>query len=216
MRWGLENLKRCGFEPSSVIDVGAFIGDWTRQAREIWPQAKFLMVEPQPNRHESLRKFCDDRVSLSTALLGAKAQDAVPFHMDDLGGSSVLEQYQDKCPRGTSLPMTTLDIIAGKMAGPIFLKADVQGFELEVLQGATETLKNVEAILLEVSFLPYNIGAPLFAEVVAFLAARNFLVYDICFLHRRQSDEAAFQGDVIFVQESSNLRAERPFFGKLP
>jgi hypothetical protein len=35
MWWSLENLSRCGFHPASVIDVGAFVGEWTRRTRAI-------------------------------------------------------------------------------------------------------------------------------------------------------------------------------------
>ena len=77
--------------------------------------------------------------------------------------------------------MSTLDSVVDerKMTGPILLKADVQGYELEALRGANQTLRKTEVILLEVSTLPYNIGAPLLAEVVAFMAERRFLVYDL-------------------------------------
>jgi hypothetical protein len=45
---GLENLRRCGLRPAQVIDIGAFIGDWTQKMRTIWPEAKYLMIEHQP------------------------------------------------------------------------------------------------------------------------------------------------------------------------
>ncbi len=216
MWWSLENLRRCGFRPASVIDAGAFVGDWTRRTRAIWPEAKYLMIEPQPNKQERLRGMCNESISLEQVLLGSVEQKAVPFHMDDLGGSSVLEQFQDKCPLTDPLAMKTLDSVVAKrkLAGPILLKADVQGYEVEVLRGAKEVLPKVEVILLELSLLPYNIGAPLFAEVIAFLAERRFLVYDLCWVHRRQSDEAAFQLDVLFAREDSPLRSEKPFFCK--
>jgi len=217
MWWSLENLKRCGFRPASVIDIGAFVGDWTAKTREIWPEAKYLMIEPQPNKQERLRAMCNESVVLESVLLGASEAQNVLFHMNDLGGSSVLEQIQDKCELTTTLRMTTLDnVLAGRqpLPGPILLKADVQGYELQVLRGANKTLRNLEVILLEVSLLPYNINAPLFAEVVAFMTDIGFAVYDVCWLHRRQSDEAAFQADIIFVRNDSALRSENAFFVK--
>ena len=216
MWWSLENLRRCGFRPKNVIDIGAFRGEWTERTRAIWPEAKYLMIEPQPNRQDRLRSMCNESVSLESVVLGSVESEAVPFHMDDLGGSSVLEQLQDKCAATESLPMKTLDKVVAerKLVGPILLKADVQGYELEVLRGANGTLRQVEIILLEVSMLPYNIGAPLFADVVHFMTERRFLVYDICDLHRRQSDEAAFQVDMLFAREDSMLRSEKPFFSK--
>jgi len=214
MWWSLENLRRCGFRPASVIDAGAFVGEWTERARTIWPEAKYLMVEPQPNKQERLRAMCNDSVALESVVLGSIQSDAVPFHMDDLGSSSVFEHVIAKNLLTESLPMNTLDSIVTKreLAGPILLKADVQGYELEVLRGASETLQNAEVILLEVSLLPYNVGSPLFADVVRFMAERQFLVYDFCHLFRRQSDDAAFQVDVLFAREDSMLRSEKPFF----
>jgi FkbM family methyltransferase len=214
MWWSLENLRRCGFRPAHVIDIGACIGDWTQRTRTIWPEAKYLMIEPQPNRQDRLRGMCNESVSLEAVLLGSVSSEAVPFHMDELGGSSVLEQVQDKCELTETLQMKTLDsIVAGrKLAGPILLKADVQGYELEVLRGANETLREVEVILLEAALLPFNVGAPLFSEVVHFMQERQFLVYDFCHLFRRQSDDAAFQVDVLFARENSPLRSEKPFF----
>jgi FkbM family methyltransferase len=214
MWWSLENLRRCGFLPANVIDVGAFLGEWTEQVRTIWPQAKYLMVEPQPNKQERLRAMCNDSVALESVVLGSIQSDAVQFHMDDFGSSSVLEHVIAKNLPTETLRMNTLDSIVAKrkLAGPILLKADVQGYELEVLRGASETLKNVEVILLEVSLLPYNVGSPLFSDVVRFMAERQFLAYDLCHLFRRQSDDAAFQADVLFVRKDSVLRSERPFF----
>jgi FkbM family methyltransferase len=214
--WSLENLRRCGFRPANVIDIGACIGDWTLRTRTIWPEAKYLMIEPQPNRQERLRAICNESVALESVLLGSVSSEAVPFHMDELGGSSVFEQIQDKCDLTETLPMKTLDSIVARrnLAGPILLKADVQGYELEVLRGANQTLREVEVILLEVAVLPFNVGAPLFSEVVRFMHERQFLVYDFCHLFRRQSDDAAFQVDMLFAREDSALRSEKPFFSK--
>jgi hypothetical protein len=67
-------------------------------------------------------------------------------------------------------------------------------------------------VILEVSLLPYNEGAPLFGEVVAFMAKAGFAVYDFCGQHRRQSDHALFQTDVVFVRADSSLRACKKFW----
>ena len=71
-------------------------------------------------------------------------------------------------------------------------------------------------MLLEVSLLPYNRGAPAFAEVVAFMADQGFVAYDVCGQLRRQSDAALAQADVIFVRARSPLRARKKFWASEP
>jgi FkbM family methyltransferase len=47
----------------------------------------------------------------------------------------------------------------------VLLKIDTQGYELEVLKGAEETVAAVGAIQTEMSFQPLYGGQPLFDEV---------------------------------------------------
>src|ERR1700687_4549123 len=117
-------------------------------------------------------------------------------------------------PRSTvQLPMDTLDnLISEASHGPYMLKLDVQGFELEVLRGADRVLKNTEVCLLEVALMEYNHGAPLLAEVVAFMASRGFVVYDISGMFRRESDNALYMVDLMFAHKDSALRSQKRFW----
>jgi hypothetical protein len=53
-------------------------------------------------------------------------------------------------------------------------------------------------------------------EVIAYLAEREFLPYDICGGLRRTSDMALFQTDMIFARRGSELRAKRKFWDDEP
>ena len=56
-----------------------------------------------------------------------------------------------------------------------FIKIDVQGAELDVLKGATNTIKNALKIVCEVEFIPLYKNQPLFGEVCNFLDQYNFM-----------------------------------------
>ncbi|WP_145949530.1 FkbM family methyltransferase [Paenibacillus sp. Y412MC10] len=85
------------------------------------------------------------------------------------------------------------------------MKLDVQGYELEVLKGAEQTLKDVELVLLEASVRPYNEDAPLFYDVINYMKKNGFIVFDICSLMRKPNSNILLQVDLLFVNENSEL-----------
>lgn len=213
MDWSLRNLAHIGFRPGVIVDVGAYEGEWTRLAAGVFPEARILMVEAQRRKEAVLKPLVDTsggRISCHLALLGPEAKAAVDFHEMELG-SSVLHERCD-APRTTvSRPMTTLDALV-REAGVQrvdFLKLDVQGYELELLKGGVETLRQAEAVLLEVSLLGVIEGAPLMPEVIARMKENGLVPYDICNFMRRPLDRALWQVDMIFVREQSPLLANR-------
>jgi FkbM family methyltransferase len=204
MTMSIANLRRNGFAPRSVVDGGAYVGAWTQAVQPIFPDARFLMIEANPEKAQILAGVVNrssGNVAFTISLLGARQQPSVPFYLMETG-SSVLPELSDFPRRPTTLSMNTIDNVAAEAAleGPIFLKLDVQGYELDVLRGGQEVLRKSEVVLLEVSLLEYNAGGPLFAEVIDFMRRRSFVPYDICGLLRRSSDRVASQADVIFVR----------------
>jgi FkbM family methyltransferase len=184
-------------------------------AHKVFPSAQFLMIDGDPDNEPSLRVSAsavgkDSEYSL--LLLGPQEKDCVTFYQMGTG-SSVLPELTSFPRNQITLPMRTLDgfMESPRYRAPFLLKLDVQGFELQVLQGATATLSRAEVVILETSLLPYNEGAPLFAEVIAFMAEHGFFAYDFCGQMRRQSDNALFQTDVAFARSGSALRAPRHF-----
>ena len=172
------------------------------------------MVEAQPSKANSLKQVAEELVGVSyeISLVGDQTRITVPFFELETG-SGVFEE-QSSVPRQTrTYAMTTVDfLLANKGWESVdLIKIDVQGYELEVLKGASGTLSNTEAVLLEVSFIPINKGAPLIHEVIAFMQERGFRIYDICSLIRRPLDKALWQADLIFVDQESPLLMRSTF-----
>src|SRR6266516_3681289 len=46
MELGLAAATKRGLLPRTIIDVGAYHGDWSRMARHIWPDGRIIMFEP--------------------------------------------------------------------------------------------------------------------------------------------------------------------------
>lgn len=208
----LRRMKRLGFNPAVAIDVGAYVGEWTRSFKGIFPDAQMLMIEPQASKMAQLSRVKSElrNVEVRVALLGATVGASVGFCESETA-SSVLMEAENRRPPTTYMPMTILDAITenGPFARPDFIKLDVQGYEIEVLRGGTRTLESVEAVLLEVNLLRLHEGAPLFHESAEYLGKQGFQVYDICGFMRRPYDGALWQADVIFVRHSSPLLASK-------
>ena len=182
----------------------------------LFPNARVLMIEPQERSREVLQKMvsADARLQFSPVLVGQAVRSAVPFYEDDTASSIFPES--EKWARATaSIPMTTIDevTVGTDFATAQFLKLDVQGAELWVLEGATRTLRSTEVVLMEVNLLEIYYGVPLFHQAVAFMADRGFRVYDICSFIRRPLDNALWQADVIFVNATSPLLRSKSWHG---
>lgn len=207
----LARLAAQGFRPATILDVGAYRGDFAALCRQLWPSARIACVEPLQARAAELRQRMGPAVPVHEVLLGAEDRTAVPFFEYETG-SSVLPEHVRQPHPAVPHPMRRLDALAGEDfggRGPELLKLDVQGYELEVLRGAQSSLRDMRAILAEVNFIDLHEGAPLLAPLVAWLEERNFVAFDICGLTRRPLDGALWQADLLFVPRDSPLRADK-------
>lgn len=205
----LKYLEQKGFEPEFVIDVGAFRGEWTTEFKSVFPKASVLMIEAQQNKKAGLWSACqkfNGSVDLEIALLGAQDGVEVTFHEVE-NASSVFQEQGFAVSSPTTRTLTRLDTLlvrANKLERIDFLKLDVQGYEIEVLKGAEETLARTEFVLLEASLIQINKGCPLAIEVLNFMAAHKFRWLDFCGQWRRP-DHFLWQVDLLFVRNDSKF-----------
>jgi FkbM family methyltransferase len=208
----LTRMKKIGFQPGIIVDIGAYAGEFTTLVKNVFPKACVLMVEPLPGMQDELARICasDRTISLRQTLLGRQNQLAVPFHTSETA-SSVLGDTGNATDPSISLPMTTLDTLTvdTPFEEPDLLKLDVQGYELEVLRGGERTLASAQAVLMEVNLIEIYTGAPLIHDVIAFMVQREFRVYDVCTFYRRPLDSALWQMDLLFLSKTSPLLASR-------
>lgn len=204
----LINLKACGFNPEFIVDIGAYIGEWTEQFLEIFPGKRVLMLEAQQSKSIFLEKVTSKykEVNYLISLLSAADGNVVSFYENETA-SHVGSGKEHNTPGKKEYLTQTLDKIIeiNNYPFPAFLKLDVQGHELEVLKGAQQCLTHCEVCLMEVTFLDFGSGDPLILEVLNFMDTKGFQVYDISQLMRRPKDKALYQADVFFVKKSSSL-----------
>lgn len=209
--YSLKSLKKLGYQPKLVLDIGAYEGNWATSFSTIFPEAKILMLEGQKSKKDILQQksVANKQLEFRIALLGSAEQE-VEFNIYETA-SSVLKEDNETGAKVEIRTLTTLDqlTINTPFAQPDFIKIDTQGYELEILKGAEKTMQHAQFILLEVSLIDIYKGCPMVAEVMAFMQAKGFVLYDIYSLMRRPFDKALYQSDFLFVKESSPFRADK-------
>ena len=203
-----EILRARGFSPSAIIDVGAYEGHWSATARRIFGPVPTLMVDAQKSKEPLLRQCSADHENWSyeIALLGGEEGREVSFYEMETG-SSMMAEHSDVSREEKRLKTTRLDTLAAGLPGNnLFLKVDVQGAELEVLKGATQTLQRAGLVQLETAILSYNEGAPTMREVISFMEERGFSPVDIAGQIRIKG--MLIQIDMVFAPTGSPLRPD--------
>ncbi len=203
----ITHLKKLGFKPRTILDIGAYKGDWAKQIQKHFPGSELFLVEANQNHLPSLKQ---SGFNFTIALLGEKPKKGVNFYTTtkpfSTTGNSI---YKEQTPafknaKIRKLPMTTLDKIVKKhqLNNVDLLKLDTQGSELDILKGGLKTIKKAEFILLETQNLTYNQNAPHIEAVFPFMTSLNFKLFDITQIHYLPTGEMS-QLDLLFVKKSS-------------
>ncbi len=200
-----------GYAPSALVDVGAYEGHWTRNARAIFGDIPTLMVEPQAAKRAGLEALCRElpHTRLVPQVLAARAGETVTFYEMETG-SSLMAERSDAVRREVRLVTETLDAVAPD-TGNLFLKIDAQGAELEILAGGEATLSRASLVQLEAAVAHYNEGAPTLQEVLVFMEQRGFVMLDLA--GRSRIQDYLVQLDLLFVPRDSPLQKDFFCFG---
>ena len=156
----------------TVLDVGACIGDTTvPMAIKTGEKGIVIAVEPEPNNISFLKantsKFNNVWIIEKAAW---NRKETVRFYIHpSIMGHSIIDQFKHYI----EVQADTLDNIVKAWDRIDFAKIDVQGAELQVLEGAEEMLKKTRKIVVETH---YHGERALYPKVSNFLKTRGFTV----------------------------------------
>jgi FkbM family methyltransferase len=207
-RLSLKRIRDLGISPRTVFDVGVATG--TKGLYGVFPDVRYVMVEPLVES----KPFLDELLEAwpgSIAVQAAAGRQAgeAEFVVDPtLSGSSFL--LKPKFGEIRKVPVVTLDGLVEQhgLEGPFVVKLDVQGYELEVLAGAEQTLKQTEVVIAEASLWAdrKRAGMTRLIDLMNWFNDRGFVLYDIAQIVRRQMDDAIAEMDLVFCPADSQLR----------
>ncbi|MEW4561613.1 FkbM family methyltransferase [Bremerella sp. JC770] len=141
---------------SVAIDVGANRGIYTYWlSKQVGPSGKVISFEPQPEMISGLEQLRDSFALTNTTFVNkalSSKEDSLTLYRDCVGSGGATLNGQSSDKPSISVDVIRLDdYLAQNSIGsqPIsFIKADVEGHELDVFRGAEETLRQHKPILL--------------------------------------------------------------------
>jgi FkbM family methyltransferase len=179
----LKNLSN-STQPRVIYDIGACVLHWTTEAKDIWPESKFIAFEAMD---ESEFLFKENNMDYAICVLSDTDGKTVDFYQNTIhpGGNSYYKENHEINPnsihyfndshRRTKVT-ATLDSIVKQKKFPLpdLIKMDVQGAEMDVIKGARGCLAYCKDLILELQVVEYNKGAPLRQDVIEYLKTLGF------------------------------------------
>ncbi len=208
--WSAAQLRRHGFAPRTLVDVG--VGSGTPILYDAFPDAELLLIEPLAEFEADLRRILASRRGryLLTALGPRPGERTLHVEPGNRLKSSFLERSALTASgdrrEARAVPVTTLDLLRVEqaLAPPFGLKLDTEGFELEVVRGATRFLEETLFVIAEVSVAPRFEGGYAFADFVAALAERGFRACDVLEVARGSRSPETPYLDLLFRRQSGS------------
>lgn len=192
--WNTRKLKKFGFNPKTIIDVGA--GSGTTELLEVFPEAYHVLIEPLkeygPDLQGILKKY-QGRYFLTAVgdRTGKIKINVEPGFLErtSINEPSKLTQAVKGKTIAREIPIITLDTLQKEhqFKPPFGLKIDTEGYELQVIKGAGGLLPQTEFVIAEVSVAKRFKNSYTFAEFIILMDKNDFGLRDILYTYRRSN-----------------------------
>lgn len=181
-----------------IVDVGAFHGHTAQLFAKAFPSKSILAFEAHPGSYEKARERAQalpnmevhnyaisNKNETMTFYITSNKVSSSLNNIDVLGVNSGDYKKELDVTEKVEVQARKLDEFTNNKHIAL-LKIDTQGHELEVLEGATETLKNTRFVLIEMSnHHIYEHGCKYY-EVDEWMRQHNFDLVDLIVTYRQK------------------------------
>jgi FkbM family methyltransferase len=200
-------------EVDLVLDVGANVGQYASRLRPAGYKGRIVSFEPLSDAFAELSAAAaaDPTWECRRLALGATDGETEINISGNSYSSSLLDmedRHVESAPEskyvGTEkIETARLDSLWDELVRDgerPFLKLDVQGFELEALRGAEDSLPKILGVQAELSLVPLYRDGPVFRDVIDYLEERGFRLAGLEGGHDDRRTGEMLQADGIFIR----------------
>lgn len=198
---------------NTVIDIGAFIGQFSSLIHVLLPECRIYAFEPLPECYDKLirRMACASHFKAYNFALGNEGCKVKFYPNEYKAASSILQMSEVATKNFTFLyqkdpfevKVAILDDIVRdlELIDSTLIKIDVQGYEDKVIKGAEKILKRTKVVIVETSFGTIYTGQPLFKDIFNLLTSMGFNYNGSLGEIKSHVDGRILQQDSLFINE---------------
>lgn len=199
----LEKIKNY-FIPESILDIGANVGQFYNEIKEIFPNSYYYLIEGNDSCEVVLETL---NVDYSISLLSDIEKEVDFFvrkHEPRCTGNSIYREntsfYDDDQIVILKKQTKTLSNILNNKVFDL-IKIDVQGSEIDIINGGLEIFKNAKGVLMEISLVEYNQNAPMKDFVYEYMSKIGFLPFENIGNINHPITHELIQQDILFLNQ---------------
>ena len=204
----LEEVRDMNINPNAILDIGAHTGQFHSWSKRVWPDVGVFMIEANPLHESAL-----DRLAMMNgdkyliAAMGDEEREVTFYTRSDkphTEGNSYYKEHNywdiPQLVHESKVTLQKLDNLFEDDAVFEIIKVDTQGSEIDILKGGKDLVSRAQAVILEVSFIEYNEGAPTDQETIDYMNDIGF--------EERMSVGEHYDGDTIVQKDLLFLNKE--------
>lgn len=209
-------IKKMGFDPKHIVDVGANHGSWTREALKFFPNSFYTLIEPQKSLEASMKDLLvNPKIKFNAVGAGSQSgkfkltigiSDAESnFRVSEMDAAKMgLEQID--------VPVVTLNEFLNKtdLPTPDIIKIDAEGLDLEVLKGANDFMGKTEIFLVEVGIAIEDIDNS-FLKTINWMDEKGYKLFEITHLNRWGSYGVLGLAELCFIKKNGIIDLHKKF-----
>jgi FkbM family methyltransferase len=199
-----------------IFDIGANDGQFAREIRHHGYRGNIISFEPLTSARKSLLSSAsrdpgwkvheqsaigDQDGEIEIHIAGNSVSSSVLPMLESHSSAAVGSAYVGS----ERVPIFRLDSVANRYVDKnsnLFIKIDTQGYEWQVLDGASETLKRAQGILCELSLVPLYHEQHLWRDIVDRLNQKGFMLWALQKGFTNPKTGQSLQMDAIFVRKT--------------
>ena len=199
----LESIKKY-FEPKSILDIGANVGQFYNEIKNIFPNSYYYLIEGSESCEVVLETL---NVDYSICLL-SDSEKEVDFYVRKneprCTGNSIYREntsfYDDDQILIEKKQTKTLSNLLNNQKFDL-IKIDVQGSEIDIINGGLDIIKEAKGILMEVSLMEYNQNAPTKEFVYEYMDNLGFKPVELIGNINHPLTYELIQQDILFLNK---------------